>query len=160
MGATRDDAAAPGDGPPRARLRRTATALVALAVAGSTGTAVGLTIPAHEQPPAAARVAIAAPIPALHPLAATAPTATAVADPALWTVQVSAFRSRFLAEDLRARLGARGLDAYVVSSATEGGQVRYRVRVGAYASRGDAERVAAELRAERTLNPYVTPRAR
>jgi len=92
--------------------------------------------------------------------AATAPTATAVADPALWTVQVSAFRSRFLAEDLRARLGARGLDAYVVSSATEGGQVRYRVRVGAYASRGDAERVAAELRAERTLNPYVTPRAR
>ena len=76
------------------------------------------------------------------------------------TVQVSAFRSRFLAEDLRARLGARGLDAYVVSSATEGGQVRYRVRVGAYASRGDAERVAAELRAERTLNPYVTPRAR
>ena len=53
-----------------------------------------------------------------------------------------------------------GLDAYVVSSATEGGQVRYRVRVGAYASRGDAERVAAELRAERTLNPYVTPRAR
>jgi serine-type D-Ala-D-Ala carboxypeptidase/endopeptidase (penicillin-binding protein 4) len=77
VGATRDDAAAPGDGPPRARLRRTATALVALALAGSTGTAVGLTVPAHDRPPAATRVAIAAPIPKLGPLAATAPTATA-----------------------------------------------------------------------------------
>jgi serine-type D-Ala-D-Ala carboxypeptidase/endopeptidase (penicillin-binding protein 4) len=77
VGSTREGAAAPGDRPPRARLRRTATALVALAVAGSTGTAVGLTVPAHDRPPAATRVAITAPIPKLGPLAATAPTATA-----------------------------------------------------------------------------------
>ena len=70
------------------------------------------------------------------------------------------FRSRPLAEELRARLLARGLDAYLLSSATEDGQVRYRVRVGAYASRPEAERVAADLRAERTLTPFVTPRTR
>jgi cell division septation protein DedD len=100
-----------------------------------------------------------APSPASSPVATFQPAPSSV-EPPLWTVQVSAFRSRTLAEDLRARLAARGLDAYVVSSATEGGQVRFRVRVGTYASRADAERVAAELRAERTMTPYVTPRDR
>ncbi len=73
-----------------------------------------------------------------------------------WTVQVSAFRSRALAEELRSRLAARGFDAHVFPSVTEDGRPRYRVRVGAYASRSDAERVASELRTERGLNPLVT----
>ena len=73
-------------------------------------------------------------------------------------MQVSAFRSRSLAEELRARLAARGFDAYVFPSITEDGRPRYRVRVGAYPTRGDAERVAGELRSERGLNPLVTPR--
>jgi cell division septation protein DedD len=89
-------------------------------------------------------------------IAAAAPTATA--QPEAWTVQVNAFRSRLLAEDLRQRLAARGFDAYVFPSLTEDGRPRYRVRVGAYPSRGDAERIAAELRSERGLNPLVTPR--
>jgi cell division septation protein DedD len=77
-----------------------------------------------------------------------------------WTVQVSAFRSRVLADELRTRLAARGFDAYVLASASDDGRARYRVRVGAYATRGEAERVAAELRAERGLNPIVTSRVR
>jgi cell division septation protein DedD len=84
----------------------------------------------------------------------------APAHPDGWTVQVSSFRSRTLADDLRARLAARGLEAYILTTATEEGQVRHRVRVGAYAQRGDAERVAAELRTERGLNPIVTARTR
>jgi cell division septation protein DedD len=75
-------------------------------------------------------------------------------------VQVSAFRSRALAEELRARLAARGFDAYVFPSITEDGRPRYRVRIGTYPARSDAERVAAELRSERGLNPLVTPRTR
>ncbi len=78
------------------------------------------------------------------------------ADSEAWTVQVSAFRSRALAEELRARLAARGFDAHVFPSLTEDGRPRYRVRIGAYASRSEAERVAAELRSERGLNPLVT----
>ena len=66
---------------------------------------------------------------------------------------MSAFRSRALAEELRARLAARGFDAYVFPSITEDGRPRYRVRVGAYPTRSDAERVAADLRSERGLNP-------
>jgi cell division septation protein DedD len=88
-------------------------------------------------------------------LAGPAPGAPG-ADGDAWTVQVSAFRSRALAEELRSRLAARGFDAHVFPSLTEDGRPRYRVRIGAYASRGDAERVAAELRSERGLNPLVT----
>jgi cell division septation protein DedD len=82
------------------------------------------------------------------------------AEPEAWTVQVSAFRSRPLAEELRARLAARGFDAYVFPSITEDGRPRYRVRVGTYPTRSDAERAAVELRSERGLNPLVTPRTR
>jgi cell division septation protein DedD len=94
--------------------------------------------------------------PASTQVASAAPAAAA--QPEAWTVQVNAFRSRLLAEDLRQRLAARGFDAYVFPSLTEDGRPRYRVRVGAYPSRGDAERIAAELRSERGLNPLVTPR--
>jgi len=96
-----------------------------------------------------------APLPAEALLAVPTP-----GDPPLWTIQVSSFRSRALAEELRARLVTRGFEAYLLSAATEEGRVRYRVRVGSYASRTEAERVAADLRGERTLSPYVTPRTR
>ncbi len=93
---------------------------------------------------------------------APAPAAQSVSAPEarLWTVQVSSFRSRALADELRARLQARGLEAYLVSVSTDEGRVRHRVRVGGYATRAEAERVAAELRTERNLNPFVTRRAR
>ena len=95
-----------------------------------------------------------------RPAPAQLAAAPAAAEPEAWTVQVSAFRSRALAEELRARLAARGFDAYVFPSITEDGRPRYRVRVGAYPARSDAERAAAELRSERGLNPLVTPRTR
>ena len=77
-----------------------------------------------------------------------------------WTVQVSSFRSRGLADELRSRLQARGFDAYLVRVATDEGRVWHRVRVGGYSTRAEAERVATELRAERNLNPVVTTRPR
>ena len=49
-------------------------------------------------------------------------------------------------------------DAYVFPSITEDGRPRYRVRVGTFPARNDAERAATELRSERGLNPLVTPR--
>lgn len=86
--------------------------------------------------------------------------AAAPAEPQLWTVQVSSFRNRALAEELRTRLGARGFDAYVVSISAEEGRVRHRVRIGTFPTRGEAERVAQDLRNERSLNPFVTARTR
>jgi D-alanyl-D-alanine carboxypeptidase/D-alanyl-D-alanine-endopeptidase (penicillin-binding protein 4) len=63
--------------PPRARLRRTATVLVALVLAGSTGTAVTLTLPGDQPAPITTRVAITAPVRVLGPLPPTAPSVTA-----------------------------------------------------------------------------------
>ena len=132
--------------------------------------------PATPPPPTAARGRPAAPprpqpTPSRPTQVAAVPAPSAVApqvpqaapggvEPQLWTIQVSSFRSKALAEELRARLQTRGLDAYLLSAATEEGRVRYRVRVGAYQSRSEAERVASELRSERTLSPFVTPRSR
>jgi DedD protein len=104
--------------------------------------------------PGPARAAKASSPPLTRP--APAQVAAVAADSDAWTVQVSAFRSRPLADELRTRLAARGYDAYVLTSVTEDGRPRYRVRVGAYARRTDAERVAGELRSERGLNPLVT----
>ncbi len=73
---------------------------------------------------------------------------------------MSSFRGRSLAEELRGRLAAKGFDAYLVSVTTEDGRVRHRVRVGRFATRSEAERVAGELRAERDVNPFVTTGAR
>lgn len=104
--------------------------------------------------PAQATKALTAP--PVRPAPAQLAAAATATDSEAWTVQVSAFRSRPLADELRARLAARGFNAYVLTSVTEDGRPRYRVRVGAYATRSDAERVAAELRSERGLNPLVT----
>jgi cell division protein FtsN len=83
-------------------------------------------------------------------------TATSTTDAGAWTVQVSAFRSRALAEELRSRLATRGFDAFVSPAMSEDGRPRYRVRVGSYTARSDAERAAADLRGERGLSPMVT----
>jgi DedD protein len=110
--------------------------------------------------PARATRVPAAPVPSVRPAPAQLAAATPAAEPEAWSVQVSAFRSRPLADELRVRLAARGFDAYILTSVTEDGRPRYRVRVGAYPTRSDAERVAAELRSERGLNPLVTARTR
>jgi cell division protein FtsN len=115
------------------------------------------------RPARAARAPATSPVRPGPPQQAPSPqlaTAPAAVEPEAWTVQVSAFRSRALAEELRVRLVARGFDSYVFPSITEDGRPRYRVRVGSYPSRNDAERVVAELRSERGLNPLVTPRTR
>jgi cell division septation protein DedD len=112
-------------------------------------------------PPVARAEAVAKAPPAPVPkLAAAEPQLRDDASGRAWTVQVSSFRSRALADELRGRLAAKGFDAYLVSLTTEDGRVRHRVRVGGFATRAEAERVAGELRGERDLTPFVTTRAR
>ena len=64
-----------------------------------------------------------------------------------WTVQVAAFRSLEPAEALQRALAASGYDAHVTPSTGEEGTARYRVRVGSYPSRSEAEKVVERLRA-------------
>lgn len=82
----------------------------------------------------------------------------AASSPTAFTIQVGAYKAREPAEALRARLAAAGHEAYVAEiDAT--GTVRYRVRVGSFATREAAQRAADKVVAsERSLSAFVTAR--
>jgi cell division protein FtsN len=78
--------------------------------------------------------------------------------PGAFTIQVGAYKAREPAEALRARLAAVGHDAYV-AEIDASGSVRYRVRVGSFATREAAQLAADKIVAgERKLSAFVTAR--
>jgi len=74
-----------------------------------------------------------------------------------WSVQVAALNSRTQADGVRRKLHDAGFDAYVTTM-SDGGETRYRVRVGTFKTREEALRVAERVRAERSLPTLVTPK--
>jgi len=86
----------------------------------------------------------AAPAPAPVPAPAPAPTETAAADPFQYYVQVGAFRNPEEAEQQRAKLLLIGLQAKV-SEREQAGRVVYRVRLGPFDRRDDADKARERL---------------
>jgi DedD protein len=124
-----------------------------------------LTAPPPPKPRGADKPAPAKPRPAAAAGDADARSASAtilVAPPGLpdgprYAVQVGAFRERGPAETMRATLAGVGWDAYLAE--IQGPDVvRYRVRVGSYATRDEARQAADRLSSERRLSTYVTAR--
>jgi cell division septation protein DedD len=76
----------------------------------------------------------------------------------LWSVQVAAFKTQPQADGLQKQLKQAGLDAYVTSAVASEGQTNYRVRVGTFKSKAEAQRMAERVRGERSLAAFVTPR--
>jgi len=90
--------------------------------------------------------------------AARPETSAPASSPGAFTIQVGAYKAREPAEALRARLAAGGHDAYV-AEIDASGSVRYRVRVGSFATREAAKLAADKLvAAERKLSAFVTAR--
>jgi len=135
--------------------------------------------PAKEpaRPPAATAVD-AAPAPSAKPAKEPArpPSATAVnaapapsetpgpsAEPALaaepagqgFAVQIAALNIRSEADAIVKRLSSKGYAAYVISPAN-GTPAVYRVRVGKFPTRREAESIAAKLQKEEQFKPWVT----
>jgi cell division protein FtsN len=79
------------------------------------------------------------------------------ADGGRYTVQVGSYSGRAQAEALRARLHAAGHDAYVAPGEA-GGSVRYRVRVGTFATMEEARQAAVRLGSEARVATFVTTR--
>ena len=76
--------------------------------------------------------------------------------PGGYAVQVTALQERTAAEQMAERLNGKGYPAFVVGS-VGGEPVRmFRVRVGTYASRVEAERVRRRLAEEEALTPWIT----
>jgi DedD protein len=94
------------------------------------------TTPAATPPPAAAAV----------PATAAADDVPTSGKPGTWYLQVIAVKSKPAAADIVRKLIAKGFPAYLENPRS--GPQLYRVRVGRYGSRPEAERVAARLQKE------------
>jgi cell division septation protein DedD len=72
----------------------------------------------------------------------------------LFTVQVAAMKERANAEELMTSLKAKGHDAYMTALSAENRGTLYRIRIGHYGNRKEAQRMADGLSRE-GLNPFV-----
>jgi DedD protein len=120
---------------------------------------VAVSTPAPASKPAAksaqqptAKPAPASPTPAGRP---AAPAASSVKPG--YVVQLAALNSRGEADAMAKRLNAKGYEAYVQAPA-ENAPAIFRVRVGNYSTRSEAESIAAKLEKEGQFKPWVAAR--
>jgi septal ring-binding cell division protein DamX len=99
-----------------------------------------------KQPPAP-KVAAAPP--------QTAPPTAAEPSGSGYAVQIAALNIRSEADAIAKRLSSKGYSAYVLAPANGTPSV-FRVRVGKFPTKREAETVAAKLRKEEQFNPWVT----
>jgi cell division septation protein DedD len=107
--------------------------------------------PVHEQ---------AAPKKAPSPTAATASTKPVKPEQmptssGAFAVQIAALKDRGEADAIARRLAGKGYQAYVLSP-SGGRSPVYKVQVGRFKTRQDAERTAARLKKEEQYTPWVT----
>lgn len=72
-----------------------------------------------------------------------------------FVVQVASLRSRDEADAIARRLSSKGFPSFVSTPGSSGPRV-FRVRVGKYADRGQAETVARRLEKEEQFKPWIT----
>jgi cell division septation protein DedD len=103
-------------------------------------------------PPPAPKATPGVQTPSAEPLPADA----ALAEPsgAGFALQITALRERREAESIAKRLSAKGYAAYVLTPA--GSASVYRVRVGKFKTRREAETMAAKLQKEEQFTPWIT----
>lgn len=99
-------------------------------------------------PSSAARGAVSPPSPAAPATAGK---------PGAWVVQLQALKNRSDASDLASRLSAKGYPAFVLDP-VPGEPVYYRVQVGGYADRPQADQIARRLEKDEHFTPYVRRR--
>ena len=88
--------------------------------------------------------------PPADPVTALAPSRSG------FTVQVAALRERDVAQEVADHLSAKGFPAFVVDPAPDAPVAVFRVRVGRYPDRRDAERVLHRLASEEQYKPWIT----
>ena len=119
--------------------------------------------PAPDTPAAAAPASVVPASPPAEPAARATPT-PAAKEPAPappepggqgYALQLAALRDRDDAEAIAKRLASKGYAAYVLAPA-RGTPAVYRVRIGKFKTRREAETMAAKLQKEEQFNPWIT----
>jgi cell division septation protein DedD len=72
-----------------------------------------------------------------------------------WVVQLAALNDRGEAEEIARRLVSKGYGAFVVTPAS-GTPVVYRVRVGTFKTKSEADVMGARLKKEERFDPWIT----
>ena len=106
--------------------------------------------PAAEPKPKAVAPAPAAPAPADTPGIPTA------GRPGAWAIQVIATRDRNMATSIVKRLGGKGYPAFLVNPPAGKDPGFYKVHVGRYKDRGEAERVSQRIKKEEQFQSWIT----
>ncbi len=152
----------PPSGVPAAAAPATAPAAVPTATAPAPAAAALINRPVS--PPAAAPAAVTPPAskPLPVPVAATKPAAKPAPAPVApavnlsgWVVQIGSFGTRQKADELVAKLQAKGFRAFTLPY-TAAGRTLHRVRVGPEQSRQSADQIAKRLEAD-GYQPHVAP---
>ena len=76
--------------------------------------------------------------------------------PGNWVVQVIATRDRAVANNVVKKLAAKGYPAFLVTPATGAAQPFYKVHVGRYDDRGEAEQVSTRIKKEEQFQSWIT----
>src|SRR5262249_11064303 len=105
--------------------------------------------------PEPARPEPARPEPAAHPEPTRTPADAGEPSGQGFAVQIAALNVRSEADAIAKRLSSKGYAAYVISP-PNGTPAVYRVRVGKFPTRREAETVAARLQKEEQFKPWVT----
>jgi cell division septation protein DedD len=92
--------------------------------------------------------------PAAQPAAATAPAANSEPPGSGFVVQVAATKQRTEADTIAKRLVGKGYPAFVTTPPS--GPQMFRVRVGKYPDRKEADRIATRLQREEQFKPWIT----
>jgi DedD protein len=106
------------------------------------------------EPAPAAKEVTPAPKPA-PPTPATASTPPPSAKPGVWAVQVVALTDKAAASAVVQRLSAKGYPAFLVSPQSGGPVQNYKVQVGKFEDRSEAEQIAGRLKKEEQFQPWI-----
>lgn len=98
----------------------------------------------------------AAPQPSTTAPAAAAPAAESSGRPGVWVVQLVALRDRAAAGSIVQRLASKGYPAFVVNPAAGAPAPVFKVQVGRYNDRREAEQVARRLEKEEQFKPWIS----
>lgn len=113
------------------------------------------TATAKPSAPAATPPPVPAPAPAQAKPEPAAPQSTARAG--AWIVQVVSLQDRGAADRIAKRLAAKGYPAFVLDPAAGGPRI-YRVQVGGFSDKTDAEQASRRLEKDEQFKPFVRSR--
>ena len=148
-----------GDGAPADRLKpQTETKNAAAEAPVKAAPALPAVEPAPKKTaPAPPRAASAAPNGSGAPAkAADDPAVPSSGRPGTWVVQVIATRERDVATSVVKKLAAKGYPAFLVAPARGAAQPFYKVHVGRFNDRSEAEQISSRIKKEEQFQSWIT----